>query len=407
MNALPSQHAVALRELAAPAWMPGSRVRADRQGRLWAYVGLLTAFWVDVALSNVLYAGSMQAGLSAINAGHIYAPWNVRLMQHAILYPVWLGSMWVALRVGWQPFYRALPVQLLLGLSFSALASPVLWVCEHWMEPRAAAAMHETGAGWADLYDGYMWLAAATSFLLTYGFGLALITAFAFYRRLRDSEVRSAGLERALERSQLAALRMQLSPHTLFNLLHTIRGHIAWDPAAAQTMVVQLGDLLRRLLTAGERDFSRLRDEIQLVRLYLELQQKRFSDRLSMLLPEAESLPRAWVPSLILQPLIENAVVHGLAGHDGEVAIRVEVLAREETLMLRVTNTVGPGARIGGAGIGVGNVRERLAIQFGDRAHLTTTCGLDRLWMAEIRMPLLRDGPAGVGALHRSGAQGR
>ncbi len=72
---------------------------------------------------------------------------------------------------------------------------------------------------------------------------------------------------------------MQLSPHTLFNLLHTIRGYIEWDPKGAQSMVVQLADLLRRLLNAGERDFSKLSDELQFVRLYLELQQRRFADR--------------------------------------------------------------------------------------------------------------------------------
>ena len=87
---------------------------------------------------------------------------------------------------------------------------------------------------------------------------------------------------------------MQLSPHTLFNLLHTIRGQISWDPAAAQSMVVQLGDLLRRLLTAGEHDFSRLADELQFVRLYLGLQQQRFADRLTVIVPEPDSLPVAW-----------------------------------------------------------------------------------------------------------------
>src|SRR5207248_6628805 len=129
-------------------------------------------------------------------------------------------------------------------------------------------------------------------------------------------------LERALTRAHLAALRMQLSPHTLFNLLHTIRGQIAWDPPAAQAMVVQLGDLLRRLLNAGEREFARLSDELQFVTLYLELQQRRFADRLTIEVPAREAHARAWVPSLILQPLVENAVVHGLAGHEGAVTIR-------------------------------------------------------------------------------------
>jgi len=251
---------------------------------------------------------------------------------------------------------------------------------------------------WSDFFSGPeipTWIASATNFLVTYCFGLALATGLAFYQRLRDAQLRASALERALTQAHLAALRMQLSPHTLFNLLHTIRGHITWDPPAAQTMVVQLGDLLRRLLTAGEREFSRLSDELQFVSLYLELQQKRFADRLAVSVPARTGLPVVWVPSLILQPLVENAVVHGLAGHDLPVSIRVEVAAEGETLILRVVNTIAPGRAAGAAGIGLSNVRERLGVQFGERASFSAgPAGADS-WVAEIHMPLLRDGPEG------------
>jgi LytS/YehU family sensor histidine kinase len=242
-----------------------------------------------------------------------------------------------------------------------------------------------------------VWIASATNFLVTYGFGLALITGFAFYQRLRDSQLRSEALERALTQAHLAALRMQLSPHTLFNLLHTIRGQITWDPPAAQAMVVQLGDLLRRLLSAGEREFSRLSDELQFVALYLELQQKRFADRLTIAAPARDDIPRTWVPSLILQPLVENAVVHGLAGHEGAVTIRVEARVSGETLTLRVLNTIAPGrGGVGDTGIGLANVRERLAVQFGERATFEAGPTDERIWTAQIHMPLLRDGPDGA-----------
>ena len=242
-----------------------------------------------------------------------------------------------------------------------------------------------------------MWLASITTTLVTYSFGLALVTGFAFYQRLRDSQLRSAALERALTQAHLAALRMQLSPHTLFNLLHTIRGQIAWDPPAAQAMVVQLGDLLRRLLTAGEREFSRLADEVHFVGLYLELQQRRFADRLAIRVPLREDLPRAWVPSLILQPLVENAVVHGLAGHEGPVTICVAAYASGEHLVLRVLNTLAPGKPTGLAGIGLTNVRERLEVQFGAAASFSSGPAEEGMWLAEMQMPLLRDGPEAPG----------
>jgi two-component system LytT family sensor kinase len=255
-----------------------------------------------------------------------------------------------------------------------------------------AHVMHKGTLAFWNLDDVPMWLASVTTFLLAYGFALALVMGFAFYQRLRDAQLRSAALERALTAANLAALRMQLSPHTLFNLLHTIRGQISWDPAAAQSMIVQLGDLLRRLLTAGEREFSRLEDELHFVRSYLGLQQQRFADRLTVSVPQS-ALVSAWVPSLILQPLVENAVVHGLAGHEGGVTVRVEAVVNDEMLCLRVVNTIAPGKRQGCAGIGLRNVRERLAIQFAEKASFSAMPGYDNVWIAEVRLPLLRDGP--------------
>jgi len=131
------------------------------------------------------------------------------------------------------------------------------------------------------------------------------------------------------------------------------------------------------------------------VTLYLELQEKRFADRLTIRVPRREDLAPAWVPSLILQPLVENAVVHGLAGHEGPVTIRVETYASDERLVLRVLNTIAPGKAVGGMGIGLSNVRERLEVQFGTRASFSAAPADDNLWLAEIHMPLLRDGPGG------------
>ena len=368
-------------------------------------LGVLTAFWIYVALSNLMYANSMQASLTVQNIHHVFAPWDARIIQHLLLYPLFIVSMRGALRTGWQPLWRALPLQLLCALGFAVLASPALVLGEyltgiaHHSDMMHDSMMKEWGS-WSGFvaHEVPIWLASITSFLVTYGFGLALVTGFAFYQRLRDSQLRSAALERALTQAHLAALRMQLSPHTLFNLLHTIRGQISWDPATAQAMVVQLGDLLRRLLSAGEREFSRLADELQFVTLYLELQQRRFADRLTIRVPLREDVARAWVPSLILQPLVENAVVHGLAGHEGPVTIRVEAYVSGERLVLRVLNTIAPGKPSGLIGIGLANVRERLEVQFGAAATFSAGPADENLWLAEIHMPLLRDGPGAPGA---------
>jgi hypothetical protein len=358
---------------------------------------IVTAFWAYVAVSNVLYANSMQASLTALHVAHFFAAWQARLIQHLVLYPALLACVWASLRIGWQPLRRRLPLQLLLGAAFAISANPALTAGEWLLGETTSMHRHVSSGGFSGGMGAFwsselpIWLASATNFLLTYGFALALVSGFAFYRRLRDSQIRSAALERALTSAHLASLRMQLSPHSLFNLLHTIRGQIEWDPAAARTMIVQLGDLLRRLLNAGEREYSRLADEMQFVRLYLELQQRRFADRLTVDVPQVEGLPSAWVPSLILQPLVENAVVHGLAGHQGPVIVRVSASSSRGTLILRVTNTVAAERSAHSGGIGIRNVRDRLAIQFGERASFNAAPDDNRQWVAEIRMPLLTD----------------
>jgi hypothetical protein len=406
VNALPSEELRVAGVAAADPQpvRPALRGRSRLWSTLWSWAAtpgvrqnliILTVFWIYVACSNVLYANSMQASIAGMGGKHVFAPYSARLLQHLFLYPVLLGCVWSSLRIGWQSLWRKFPLQLLLAFVFAALAQPAMGIAECFSgDPalREHVMSQGTLAFW-NVDDLPMWLATTTTFLLAYGFALTLVMGFAFYQRLRDAQLRSAALERALTAANLAALRMQLSPHTLFNLLHTIRGQISWDPAAAQSMIVQLGDLLRRLLTAGERDFSRLDDELQFVRSYLGLQQRRFADRMTVSVPQSAPVS-AWVPSLILQPLVENAIVHGLAGHEGAVMIRVDAVVNDEMLSLRVVNTIAPGTLRGCAGIGLRNVRERLAIQFADRASFSAMPGYDNVWIAEVRLPLLRDGPA-------------
>jgi hypothetical protein len=348
-------------------------------------------FWVYVTVSNLLYGYSMRTGTAHLATHMLFAAWDARLLQHLFLLPMLLVSFWASLKVQWSPFLVTLPLQLVLGVAFAAMAYPALILANSMLgEMHESLITHIHALAEPSFLS--LWLASFVNFLPAYGFGLALITGLALYTRFRNSELRLAALEREWSAARLAALRMQLSPHTLFNLLHTIRGHIEWDPKGAQSMVVQLADLLRRLLNAGERDFSKLSDELQFVRLYLELQQRRFADRLSVELPDAAHIPAVWVPSLILQPLVENAVVHGLAGHQGRVTVRIEVRLAQDVLTLSVFNTIAPDKLVGEEGIGLNNVRERLSVQFEGRAGLTAA-GAAGEWRSEISMPAIHHSP--------------
>jgi Histidine kinase len=356
------------------------------------FFAIVCLFWLYVTLSNVLYAYGMRTGLGRMTTLSLFAPWDARVLQHLLLLPFLLVSYWASLRIQWRPVLVAIPLQVVLAGVFAAIAYPAMILGELTVGGEAfhKEMMAHSSEPWADPLVYSLWLASFVNFLPAYGFGLALVTGSALFTRFRDSELKRTALEREWSAARLAALRMQLSPHTLFNLLHTIRGHIEWDPKGAQAMVVQLADLLRRLLNAGERDFSRLADELQFVRLYLELQQKRFADRLTVSLPENKDIFDVWVPSLILQPLVENAVVHGLAGHQGPVVVRVTVHREDGRLILRVANTRAADQAIGADGIGLRNVRERLAVQFEGRAGLAAgPSGTE--WISEITLPEIHD----------------
>jgi Histidine kinase len=358
-----------------------------------AQLGVLSAFWIYVTVSNVLYANNMSVSLDPTGTRHLFATWPARSLQHLLLYPVLLLCVQLAMRIGWRPLPQRAPLQCVLALVFALLASPLLGVAEHMLGDPTELSQPEDRMNmpWQGPQSELaLRIASATSFLLTYGFALALVSGFSLYRQFRDSELQRAALERAWNAARVAALRTQLSPHTLFNLLHTIRGQIQWDPQAAQKMIIQLSDLLRRLLAAGESEFAPVQAEIEFSGLYLGLQQRRFADRLTVALPDVADLPRAWVPSLILQPLIENAVVHGLAGHSGAVQVSIEVQCDPQQLRLIVRNTTGAVAP-GRDGIGLRNVRERLAVHFGDRGRLIVDSTQPATWIAIVQLPLLRE----------------
>jgi len=355
--------------------------------------GILSLYWLYVALSNILYADAMDANFRGMSQESHFAPWDVRLLQHVVLFPALLASVWASLRIGWRPLLPTLVMQLVVAVTFALLGAPAITLAEALLghDDMKHGSILVTFVAWFDPANRSLWIASATSMFLAYGFGLALVTGFSLYRRFAEAQLKVTQLEQAFNAAKLASLRLQFSPHTLFNLLHLIHGQIAWDPRAAQSLVVKLGDLLRRLLRAGDREFSTLADEMQFVQMYLDLQQQRFHDRLSVGLPARDSLPPVWVPSLILQPLVENAVVHGLSGHDGAVSIRIEALPVGEELVLRVINTMVGASQAHGEGIGIRNVRERLAVQFGSRARLAVGPGAAAEWKAEIVLPQLRD----------------
>lgn len=186
----------------------------------------------------------------------------------------------------------------------------------------------------------------------------------------RERELRSSQLKTRLASARLEALKRQLHPHFLFNALNSILPLVFRDADAASRTVVRLSDLLRLSLQNETRDLLPLRQEIEILEVYFEIQKTRFPDRLTVSVDVPPGLRNALVPTLILQPLVENAIKHGIAARPG--AGHVEVRARrerEERLSLLVADD-GPGPSSGARGEGAGgvglrNTRERLELLYG------------------------------------------
>jgi LytS/YehU family sensor histidine kinase len=208
-------------------------------------------------------------------------------------------------------------------------------------------------------------------FMLEFIAWSALYATIVGSAELRDREWRLAQAESAAHQAKLSALRLQIQPHFLFNTLNTLSGLIVLDRRAqAEELILNLASLMRRTLAAAPDQLEPLSEEVRAQVMYLAIEQARFPDRLEVRSEVPEDCLGSLVPSMILQPLVENAVKHGLAPSEGAVAITLGAVRREGELELWVSNDAAapPRAAPGGFGIGLRNVRERLKALFGERA---------------------------------------
>lgn len=203
---------------------------------------------------------------------------------------------------------------------------------------------------------------------------IALIHALEFHRRYRHREVEAAQLQTQLTEARLEALTAQLHPHFIFNTLQGISTLMHRDVRAADAMLSRLGDLLRQTLQRGERQEASLGEELEVLGHYVEISRERFKDRLVFETHIAESLRDALVPFFILQPLVENALQHGIARRAGVGLVRISAEQEGAKLHLYVTDD-GPGLAkeeraFPREGIGLKNTRQRLKQLYADQQRL-------------------------------------
>lgn len=206
---------------------------------------------------------------------------------------------------------------------------------------------------------------------------VSIAHAFYFYRRGQDRERRSLSLEASLARARLETLRLQLQPHFLFNSLNAIAELIHKDPEAADGMLVALGDLLRATLeTTGTQELP-LHREAAILEKYLSIEKARFGERLLASIDIPQNLRQALVPTLLLQPIVENAVRHGLEPRPGKGCLSVRASREGDKLRLAVSDDgLGlPGGKVLREGVGLGNTRARLEELYGSQASISVQVG--------------------------------
>lgn len=204
---------------------------------------------------------------------------------------------------------------------------------------------------------------------LTYAFIATAYHALAYHRAVRERDLRAARLEVDLAEAKLSSLESRLRPHFLFNTLNAIVALVRENPTGAEMMIGQLSDLLRASLKADPTREIPLDEEMRLAEQYLAIEQVRFQDRLHVSLEATDAAKRAYVPQLILQPLVENAVRHGIAPREsgGSVWVRAEqpngrlrIVVEDDGIGMG--NAPSPQA---GNGLGLGGVKSRLAHLYG------------------------------------------
>jgi two-component system, LytTR family, sensor kinase len=195
------------------------------------------------------------------------------------------------------------------------------------------------------------------------------VHALLYYQNFRASELAQSSLKTQLAQAQLRALKMQLHPHFLFNTLHSISSLVLEDPPKANSMIARLGDFLRLTLENSDQQLVSLKEEAEFLRCYLEIEQVRFGDRLTVAFELEPQTLSAQVPHLILQPVVENAIRHAIAPRATRGHINVEAKRLNSSLRLEVRDN-GPGIASnsdlpGTEGVGLSNVRARLQQIYG------------------------------------------
>jgi two-component system LytT family sensor kinase len=367
-----------------------------RRGARWL---LIFGLWTILGLSfaSQFYLANLRLGRPVSwwhAANYALCDWYVFAVLSVPV--VWLSRRYRVDRATWK---TSVPVHLAASTVFSIF----------YVFLRTAVAQMEdwvSGNGLPSFFEAFQPLLVKVfhfNFLI-YWVILAVAHAFDLYREARERELRTSELERHLAQARLRALQMQLNPHFLFNTLHAISSLMHKDVEAADRMIARLSGLLRYALESTDAQEVSLKQELAFLDQYLEIEQTRFGDRLVVRRQIDPLTLAARVPNLILQPLVENAIHHGIEphAHPGEVTLSSR---REGALLhLEISDNglgISPGLESPEAGVGLSNTRARLEELYGSRYRMAFRNAKEGGLIVHLTIPWVTVGPAGLGQVDK------
>lgn len=296
---------------------------------------------------------------------------------------LWLGRRFRFERARWK---TSLPIHIVAGvaISFFQLGIDALIL------PKLGYPPNKTFANFGDKYRYFLLLNFHLS-LLIYWATLGIRYSSDYYHKFRERELRASQLEARLAQTKLQVLKMQLHPHFLFNTLNAISELVYRDPDVAEHMITNLSDLLRISLdNVGVQEVP-LQQELDFLNKYLEIEQTRFQDRLQLSMEIDPDTLDASVPNMILQPLVENAIKHGIGPRSSGGRIEIAAHRQNGTLHLRVSDD-GRGLPNGEQaalreGVGLANTRARLAHLYGSQHNFELISSPQRGLTLELEIP--------------------
>jgi hypothetical protein len=354
---------------------------------LRATLTIATLFWSYSCLTVILRLELIRQGSTGRGATI-----EVLVTTCALLYPVLCALTCLSWRFGYDAarWVRFAAVNVVLACVFGLTSRPAFILSNAIHRDFTLAEAQERIDGRDFDKAVKLWGSAFVEDVAQYLFLQGMLFGAAAFVRLKDESALRDRLAHEYDRARLQSLRMQTNPHFLFNTLSAIAGLINSRPAAAESMVTQLGELFRATLEERDSELVSLQRELELGRQYLEIQRTRFDARFDYrfnVQPEAENIA---IPPLLLQPLLENAAEHGLTTQEGSVMVEVDatcvagearIVVRNRAAMERV------GKRGSQRGFGLELVRERVRAAFGSAASLTTELTGDGTFLARLTFP--------------------